>query len=130
MDRILRPLPHISWRELKQEIVLLNMETSSYYSLNPTAVFIWRLIIGGASEKEMLEELLGAFRTTTPVLRRDFAVLKKTLIREKLVRSEEAAGDRPPVSSGRSTDRRKQTYAKPVVKPHGQLSEVATAFKP
>jgi hypothetical protein len=42
------------WRILDEEAVIINTNTSSYYSLNKTGTFIWNLIV----EKEMsLEEI-------------------------------------------------------------------------
>ena len=39
--------PTITWRKVNDEAVILNLETSVYYSVNNTGTFIWELLAGG-----------------------------------------------------------------------------------
>lgn len=130
MSLRLVPLEHISWRKLEQDIVLLNMENSQYYSLNPCASRIWELVAEGKSVDAIADRVCGTYAVSRKDFLKDFESVKKTLLKEGLVREvKEKGAGRKSVSKAGARGR-KRRYAKPAVKPHGQLSEIASAFKP
>jgi len=48
---------HVTWKNLESGMVLLNLQTSNYYTLNETAKLIWLAILDGKSQDEILERM-------------------------------------------------------------------------
>jgi hypothetical protein len=51
----------VSWRTIDEEIVVLDLERSSYLSLNPTGSVLWRKLDSGTTVEELVEELMREF---------------------------------------------------------------------
>jgi hypothetical protein len=49
------------WREVDDEIILLEMETGSYLNLNGSARVLWNALAESASEEELSAALVEAF---------------------------------------------------------------------
>jgi hypothetical protein len=49
--------PHAAWRLVEQETIILDLNTSVYYSLNLTASFVWKKLGEGLSVPEISEAL-------------------------------------------------------------------------
>ena len=49
---------NVSWRRVGDEIVILDLETSAYFSLNETSAFIWERLVAGFSAEEAAEALV------------------------------------------------------------------------
>lgn len=53
-----RAKQHIVWRKKKKLIVLLNTKSGSYFTLNPTAQFLWmNHIVDGTPLEEVVKEI-------------------------------------------------------------------------
>ena len=52
---------HITWKNLESGTILLNLNSSNYYTLNETATKIWIGITEGMSEREILAQLENEF---------------------------------------------------------------------
>ena len=57
----LRVPDHVSWKNLESGTVLLDLRNSNYFTLNETATFLWRGIIVGKPETDLLAELVGEY---------------------------------------------------------------------
>jgi hypothetical protein len=76
---------HVAWRRVGDEVVLLDLETSTYYSLNQTAGQVWELIGKGFSEEAILEEIAEAYQKDMKIVRRDVSALIDRLRKENLI---------------------------------------------
>jgi len=54
-----------SWRKVGDRVVVLELETSRYFSLNPSASAIWIALQDGATIEELVAGLLEVFEVTT-----------------------------------------------------------------
>jgi hypothetical protein len=51
----------VTWKDLGESVVVLNLFTSEYYTLNETASVIWRALAKGNSFEEIRSRLLEAY---------------------------------------------------------------------
>jgi hypothetical protein len=61
----------LAWREVEGELVVLDLERSSYLSLNPTARLLWAKLQGGATVDGLVQELMTEFEVERSVAARD-----------------------------------------------------------
>lgn len=80
-----KPSPDIASRKVANEIVLLNVKTSDYYSMNPTAVFVWELICKNTPLSEIIKTLAAEFGADAAKVRKDVVELVKTLESQKII---------------------------------------------
>jgi hypothetical protein len=52
---------NLSWQQVDDEIVILDLTTSRYLSLNGTAVRLWRRLVDGAGVNELVADLRDEF---------------------------------------------------------------------
>jgi hypothetical protein len=53
--------PDVTWQELGDEVVVLDLATSRYLSLNATAAQLWRRIADGADTDELVGAVVEEF---------------------------------------------------------------------
>jgi hypothetical protein len=51
----------LSWREIDEEVVALDMETATYLSANASGRLLWRALAGGATREELVSCLVDEF---------------------------------------------------------------------
>jgi hypothetical protein len=51
----------LSWREIEDEVVAVDMETSTYVSANASGVVLWRALADGATRDELIDRLVEEF---------------------------------------------------------------------
>jgi hypothetical protein len=51
----------VTWRELGDEVVVLDLRTNRYLSVNASGVALWRELEKGATEQELVDRLMEAF---------------------------------------------------------------------
>ena len=51
----------LAWRALENEVVVLDLRTSMYLSVNQTGALLWTRLVNGATEEELVSVLLDAF---------------------------------------------------------------------
>lgn len=56
-----RHAEHISWRRVEEEAVLLNLNTSAYFSVNGVGARIWEKLGAGACPDEIQSEICREF---------------------------------------------------------------------
>ena len=54
-------MDRIAWRQIGDEMVVLDLRTSRYMSANATAGLLWRGLERGASRDELIAELTGEY---------------------------------------------------------------------
>lgn len=72
-------------QELNGEVVLLNMESESYYSLNPVGSRMWQLLTEHGDMEIATQQLLQIYAVDEAMLRQDMAVLFGELVEEGLL---------------------------------------------
>ena len=72
-------------QELTGEIVILNIESESYYSLNPVGSKVWQLLTSKENVKGAIEQLLQIYLVDEPTLRHDVTLLAEQLVEEELL---------------------------------------------
>lgn len=51
----------LSWREIDDEVVALDMETATYLSANASGRLLWRALAAGATREELVSCLVDEF---------------------------------------------------------------------
>ena len=72
-------------QELTGEIVILKMESESYYSLNSVASRIWELLISLENVEASIQQLLQVYLVDEATLSRDVTLLAEELLEEELL---------------------------------------------
>lgn len=80
-----RPHPEVVDTELDGEIVLLHLESKTYYSLNLTGMRIWQVLKQGLSLKEISQRLQEEFEVDAERADRSVLDLVTELSQQKLV---------------------------------------------
>ena len=78
---------HIAtWRVLDGEAVIINNETSYYYSLNKTGTYVWSLLVDSEMNvDEIVENVCSKYELNGEEIREDIAAILDNLYKEKLV---------------------------------------------
>lgn len=72
-------------QELNSEVVLLDMDSESYYSLNPVGSRMWQLLTQSGHLQEAIQQLLQVFLIDETTLLQDVTVLVEELVEEGLL---------------------------------------------
>lgn len=85
MNGAFRPAPRLAWRRIEDEVVLLRLDTSAYYSLNGTGSRVWELLCEGRPPEKAAALLAREYGVPLPAALRDVAALVRDLRRQKLL---------------------------------------------
>jgi hypothetical protein len=77
--------PHISWRRVEEESVLLNVDTGEYYSLDPTASSIWERIERGDKTAKIVKDIAKEYGKPETRVEKDAQEFLNDLLSEKLI---------------------------------------------
>jgi hypothetical protein len=80
-----RVAPHVHFRAVHDEVVLLDARSDDYLGLNPTAATIWRTIVGGRPVAEAVAELVAGFGVPPEVAGHDATSFVDDLVARGLV---------------------------------------------
>ena len=75
----------VTWRKAGEEAVILNLETSEYYSANETGTFIWELLSAGKRTGKIAEALAEEYGITAEQAAGDIEDFVKDLARLGIV---------------------------------------------
>lgn len=75
----------VTWREIDGEIVLLDLEGSTYFSVNRTGIALWPLLIKGSTTSELSGHLAETFSLDRQTAERDVQVFVDALSDEGLL---------------------------------------------
>lgn len=76
----------VTWRKTGDEAVILDLETSEYYSANETGTFIWELLGAGRSPEKIAEALAAEYGLARERADADTAEFLGELAKLKIVR--------------------------------------------
>ena len=85
MSSVLKVAPSIAARELQGEIVLLNLESGTYFGLDATGTSIWRLIDRHGDLQRVFDEMAAEYDVAAVDLRRDLLSLARQLVERGLL---------------------------------------------
>lgn len=75
----------LSWREVDGEVVVLDLSSSTYLSLNGSGAVLWRALAEGTDEEGLADVLVEHFGVERPVADRDAAAFLHSCITQGLV---------------------------------------------
>lgn len=55
----------VVWREVEDELVILELSTSTYVTLNGSAKFLWETLTNGCTLDELVMSLIGRYSIST-----------------------------------------------------------------
>jgi hypothetical protein len=80
-----KPMPHVAWRRVEEESVLLNVDTSEYYSLDPVGTRIWELLGKGEALDAVAEGLAKDYGISKDRAAKDAQEFVSDLLKESLI---------------------------------------------
>ncbi|PYS94126.1 MAG: hypothetical protein DMF64_02160 [Acidobacteria bacterium] len=87
-DNILRPHEHIVYTEFDgREAVLVDLNTKRYYTLNETAMLVWRALESGRTKAEIAHELTVVYDVSVEHAADSVERLLASLAAHRLLRS-------------------------------------------
>lgn len=76
---------HAAWRKVGDETIILDLNSSVYYSLNETGSFVWEQLGNGEALPDVAEALTDEFEISADKAEKDAAELVDSLVKEKLL---------------------------------------------
>ena len=73
------------WKDLKEEGIILNLNSGYYFNINETGVFIWKLLDGRKSLRDIALKLSVRYKIPKKVALKDVALFTKSLYSKKLI---------------------------------------------
>lgn len=78
----------VTWRKAGDEAVILDLETSEYYSANDTGTFIWELLAAGKNSEKIAQALAAEYGITEAKAAEDTAGFLSDLAKLKIISRE------------------------------------------
>ena len=79
----------VSWRQVDKEGVILDLESSDYFSVNEVGVFIWEKLGAGETPKEIALAICEEYEVSEEQAQKDVLALIKELLKRKLIEPKE-----------------------------------------
>lgn len=97
MNEILRiRADELEWRLVDEEVVILDLHSQRFLSLNPSGARLWRVLAdGGATREELAAELIAAYSIGVTQAAADVEELIASLTAESFLLSEPPSDDAP-----------------------------------
>ena len=119
------------FQELHGEIVILNIESESYYSLNPAGSKVWQFLTAKENVKGAIRQLLQIYLVDESTLDHDVTLLAQELVQEELLISYDNEADEikksnQPESSNQPEPEKVDNrihYEKPLLRKHGKVND-------
>lgn len=80
-----RAHPDLTSRVIDGEAVILQIATTTYYSLNPSGTLLWEALREGATRDDLVGRLVDEYGIDRPTAERDVDALLADLVAENLV---------------------------------------------
>jgi len=77
--------PDFAWRRVDDESVILNVETSDYYSLDPVATYIWETLGKKQSPNKIAAAIAKKYGISAAKACKDTEEFVNSLLKEKLL---------------------------------------------
>ncbi|MFI5349994.1 MAG: PqqD family protein [Elusimicrobiota bacterium] len=76
---------HVSWRRVEDEVVILDLDSSDYFSLNDVGALIWERLGKGETSEQILDSVCGEFDVAPEKALKEMQALVKQLTGKKLL---------------------------------------------
>lgn len=80
-----RQAGNVAWRRVQDEAVILDLESSVYYSLNEIAALIWELLEKGNTADQIVEHIIEEYAVEPGSAKKDVSEFLRHLDKEKLI---------------------------------------------
>lgn len=77
--------PQVMARQVGDETVILDLQSGTYFGLDPVGARIWQLIGEGRTFGEICDTLIDEYDVAREVLERDVIALAEKLLAQKLI---------------------------------------------
>ena len=77
--------PQVRARTVGEEMVLLHLESGTYFGLDPVGARVWQLIQAGKSLRQACDAVIEEYDVSREVLEQDVLALARDLVDKKLV---------------------------------------------
>ncbi len=74
-----------AWRQVDKEAVILDLESSDYFSLNEVGVLIWEKLGAGADLDEIAQAVCAEYDVEEAKAKKDASSLVSDLLKKKLI---------------------------------------------
>lgn len=85
MGKKYKAAAHVAWRRINQEVVVLDLNTSVYYSLNETGADMWELLAKSMNPDKVSAEIAARYERESKAVERDLDAFVKSLCGKKLL---------------------------------------------
>ncbi|MFI5363797.1 MAG: PqqD family protein [Elusimicrobiota bacterium] len=75
----------MAWRKVEDEVIILNLQNSIYYSLNETGAAVWESLGSGTELDEIAARISREYGAPLPAVRKDVEEIVSQLRKEKLL---------------------------------------------
>jgi hypothetical protein len=113
--------PKIIWQCFDDELVVINLESGKYYSLNGTGAAIWKLMDAGCSPAGAVEQTANG--DCIPELREQVLGFWQRLVEEGLIR-ESPDGGAPQTPTAEPTPPRTQPWEPPTLATYADMEDL------
>ena len=69
----------LSWRVIDDQVVVLDMARSEYFSVNPSGGVMWEVLVSGATMEQLVAALTARFDVDVPTARQDASAFVSSL---------------------------------------------------
>lgn len=77
----------VSWRKVNEDIIIIHLETTNYYSINKTGSIIWEMLSQKLySEAELIERVSKHYGVDSKTTGKDVQLYLQTMLEEDLIR--------------------------------------------
>lgn len=78
----------VAWNAVGEEVVVLDMTSSTYFSTNATGTLLWKLLASGASRTQLVNGLVERFGVDRETVEQDVDAFLADLERSQLLATE------------------------------------------
>ena len=64
-------LDDIEWRDVGDEVLILSLNSATYFSLSGSGVILWKALLGGAGRDDLVDSLVSRFDVAKDQVERD-----------------------------------------------------------
>lgn len=83
--QILIDRARVVWRKLRDDLVLLHLDTGAYYSLNETGALMWQGLVDGRPYSNIIADVIDAYDVDERTAQQDFERLINELAAQGLI---------------------------------------------
>jgi len=76
---------HVTWRQVEKDAVILDLDTSVYFSLNELGMLVWERLGDGATIAEIQDEVCRLYDVTPKIAHKDIELLIAAMTAKKLL---------------------------------------------